>query len=460
MGLRQAPARPRIGALRLYEEYRWLANGWRIRPAPAPSGRGAAFVSLRRRNYRLYSLGMLVSAVGNGAQRVALIWLVLQLSHGSGTAVGVTVGLQWAPSLLLGMWGGFIADRYDNRKIIAVTQASMACSALALGVTVAAGIARPWIVYVLSGVIGLFVAIDNPVRAAFLGEIVDPAEIPSAVSLQSMIGTLANIVGPATAGVLVGVAGTAPVFLANAVTFVAVIVAVIAMRAAEFRPRPRLAEEKHRLRAGFAQLQRNPRLGAVLCLILVLSTLGLNWQTMVALITVSTYHRSAGSFGLLSALFGIGAVVGALLVGRRSDVSLRAIVLAGLACGATQVVGAAVHTYLLFALALIAIGATWTVFNMSAYSYIQLATPSTARGRTLALYFMAATAGTPVAGPVIGWLADHIGARMALFTNGSFGLATVSVVALQLARVHARRSSEHAATRLTASSTSSSVGAE
>src|SRR4051812_30096998 len=221
------------------------------------------FQSMRVRNYRLFAAGQVVSLSGTWMQRVAQDWLVLDLSHNSGTAVGITTGLQFAPVLLFGMYGGVIADRYPKRRTLVMTQIAMGLLALALGLLDLSGAAQLWHVYALAFALGIASALDAPVRQAFVTELVGPSLLANAVSLNSATFNIARVLGPAIAGVLIAASGTAWVFLINAGSFLAVIAVLLAMRDDELFVGKPAARRKGAVREGLAYVRRRPELVAI-----------------------------------------------------------------------------------------------------------------------------------------------------------------------------------------------------
>src|SRR4051794_18377498 len=214
------------------------------------------FQSMHVRNYRLFASGQLVSLTGTWMQRVAQDWLVLNLSHNSGTAVGITTGLQFAPVLLFGMYGGVIADRYDKRRVLVMTQIAMGVFALALGLLDLSGAAALWHVYALAFGLGIASAIDAPVRQAFVTELVGPSLLPNAVSLNSATFNIARVLGPAVAGLLIASSGTSLVFLINAASFVAVIACLLAMNERDLFVGKPAARRSGAVREGLAYVRR------------------------------------------------------------------------------------------------------------------------------------------------------------------------------------------------------------
>ncbi len=281
------------------------------------------FSSLRVRNYRLFAAGQLVSLTGTWMQRVGQDWLVLRLSHNSGTAIGITTGLQFLPILLFGLQGGVIADRFSKRKLILATQVTMGLLALGLGLLDLFGAVSLYDVYVFAFLLGMATAVDNPTRQAFVSELVGSAELPNAVGLNSATFNAARIFGPAVAGLMIDGVGTAWVFLANAASFVAVITGLLMMRPAELISAPRLVRQSGNLREGLSYVRHNKELLVPIALVGVVGTFGINFQITLALVDKVVFHKGAASFGLLSSMLAGGALLGALLAARRTHPTTR-----------------------------------------------------------------------------------------------------------------------------------------
>src|SRR3954464_11456523 len=284
------------------------------------------FQSLKVRNYRLFASGQVVSLSGTWMQRVAQDWLLLDLSHNSGTAVGITTGLQFAPVLLVGMYGGVIADRYNKRRVLVMTQIAMGLLALALGLLDLSGAAQLWHVYALAFGLGIASAIDAPVRQAFVTELVGPSLLANAVGLNSATFNTARVLGPAVAGLLIASSGTAWVFLINATSFIAVIACLLAMRDSELFTGKKAARRKGAVREGLAYVRGRPELVAITSLVFVVGALGFNFQLTSALLTKETFHQGAGYYGLISAIYAFGALLGALVAARRAGQMRRRLV--------------------------------------------------------------------------------------------------------------------------------------
>ncbi len=407
--------------------------------AGTASSRGM-FRSLHVRNYRLFSSANLVSLVGTWMQRIGQDWLVLQLSGDSGIALGVVTALQFAPGLLLGLYGGVLADRYPKRRVLAATQALMGVVALVLGLLVATDAIRLWHVFVLAAALGSVSAVDVPVRQAFVSEIVGPDLLTNAVGLNSTVFNGARLVGPAAAGLLIGASSgdTAPAFLLNAASFAATIVALLVMRPAELFPSPPVARARGQLRAGVAYTWSRPDLVLALALAFLVGTFGLNTQVLIALMARQEFDLGAEAFGLLTTFFAVGSLTGALVSARRNSrpqerFLVAGVVLFGLAC----VVAGLMPGYAWFAAWLVPTGAAAMVFTVANNSFVQLGVDPQMRGRVMALYFMCLTGGMPLGSPVVGWVAEHLGAPWAFVLSG--GLLVVAGLCAAAWLAHARR---------------------
>jgi MFS family permease len=392
------------------------------------------FQSLRVRNYRLFASGQLVSLSGTWMQRVAQDWLVLNLSHNSGTAIGITTGLQFAPVLLFGLYGGVIADRYPKRRTLVMTQIAMGVLALALGLLDLSGAAQLWHVYALAFGLGIASAIDGPVRQAFVTELVGPPLLGNAVGLNSATFNAARVFGPAVAGLLIASVGTAWVFLINASTFLAVIGCLLAMRDAELFTGKNNARRKGALREGFAYVRNRPDLVAIIALVGVVGMLGFNFQITSALLTKNTFHHGAGSYGLISAVYAFGSLLGALASARRGGAGRRRLVFFGAAAyGVIEVLAGLMPTYWAFFALLVPFGFATMTFATAANTTVQLSVPATMRGRVMALYLIVFLGGTPIGAPLVGWIAEVAGPRWSLVTGGIASVVAAVLAAFYLA---------------------------
>ena len=392
------------------------------------------FQSLRNRNYRLYATGGVVSNVGTWMQRVAQDWLVLQLSGHSGVALGITTGLQFLPMLLLAPFAGTLADRYSKRKVLIVTQASMATVGATLGLLDITGVVQVWHVYALAVLLGIAAACDAPARQSFVIEMVGRDDLPNAVGLNSASFNLGRVIGPALAGVLIVLIGTGPVFLINAASFGAVIFALTRMRSSELMPMPRAPGGRGQVLEGVRYVRARPDLQLVMVIVFFVGTFGLNFQMTSALMATAVFHKGAGAYGLLGSVVAIGSLSGALLAARRGKPRLRLIVFAAVAFGVVEIAAGLMPSYYWFMATLIPLGLCQMTLLNSANATMQLAVDPVMRGRVMALYMAVLMGGTPIGAPLIGALAEAFGARWSLIAGGLISAGAAIVAGSMLAR--------------------------
>jgi MFS family permease len=392
------------------------------------------FSSLAVRNYRLFASGQVVSLTGTWMQRVAQDWLVLDLSHKSGTAIGITTGLQFAPVLFVGLYGGVIADRFPKRRTLVITQVVMGLLALWLGLLDITGAAQLWHVYALAFGLGVASAIDAPVRQAFVTELVGPSLLANAVSLNSATFNTARVLGPAVAGLMIASVGTAWVFLVNAMSFVAVIGCLLLMRDSELFVGKPASRRKGAVREGLRYVRGRPELVAIIVLVGVVGTLGFNFQITSALLTRNTFHHGAESYGLISATYAFGSLLGALASARRGRPGRRLVFAAAAAYGVLEVVAGLMPTYWSFFALLIPFGFATLTFSTAANTTVQLGAAASMRGRVMALYLLVFLGGTPIGAPLVGWIAEVAGPRWSLIIGGLASALAAVAAALYLAR--------------------------
>ncbi|WP_116449713.1 MFS transporter [Blastococcus litoris] len=390
-------------------------------PTSPDPGRGS-FRALRVRNFRIFASANLVSLTGTWMQRIGQDWLVLQLSDDSGIALGLITALQFGPSLLLSMYGGVLADRYDKRRVLLLTQALMGVLALVLALLVATDVVALWHVFALAGGLGAVAAIDAPVRQAFVSEMVGPQLLTNAVSLNSTIFNGARLIGPSLAGLLIGASSgdTAPAFFVNAASFAFTIAALTWMRASELRRSEPVGRKKGQLREGLRYTWAHPDLVLAMALAFVIGTFGFNYQVTIALMAREQFDLGAQAFGLLSTTFAIGSLTGALLSTRRSvRPRQRFLVVSAVVFGLLTVVSGLMPGYVSFAVLLVPTGAAALIFSVANNSFVQLGADPQMRGRVMALYFMCFMGGTPLGAPLIGWISEHLGAPWGLILGGA-----------------------------------------
>ncbi|MDJ0360272.1 MFS transporter [Rhodococcus sp. H29-C3] len=393
------------------------------------------FAALRTRNYRLWASGQIVSLVGTWMQRVAQDWLVLTLSGGNGVAVGIVMALQFGPTLLLSVWGGVLADRYDKRTLLMITQAFAAVCGLVLGLLDVGNLVELWHVYVIAFVLGCSSAIDAPVRQSFTIEMVGKETLANAIALNSMTFNMARIIGPALSGVLITFIGTGWVFLINAASFAAVFCALVAMRSADLFHVERAARAKGQVREGFRYVWGRDDLRVLLATVFMVSTFGLNFPLSLAVLARNTFGSGADAYGLLSTALAVGTLAGATLAARRYGTPrLRLFIGAVIAFGVFEILVGLMPNYTLVAVLLVPTGALILTFTTSAMNILQMSVPSEMRGRVMGIYMLCFLGGTPIGSPVLGWLADALDPRAPLVFGGLVSLASGTFAAVYLLR--------------------------
>ncbi|MEZ0075204.1 MFS transporter [Planotetraspora sp. GP83] len=396
------------------------------------------FRSLRNHNYRLFAAGGVVSNIGTWMQRTAQDWLVLELTHGSGSALGVTVALQFLPIMLFGLWGGMLADRYPKRRVLVVAQSLMGLLALTMGVLVMTGSAHVWHVYAMAFTLGLIACVEVPTRQSFVVEMVGRRDLPNAIALNSSTFNLARVVGPALAGVLIYWMGTGPIFLLNAASFAAVITGLLLMRASELRSPEPVPRAKGQLREGLRYVGTRPDLLLPLLIVAFMAIFTQSFSTSIALMARQVYGAGASSFGIASSAFAVGALAGALLAARRVKPSRRFLIAGAVCFGLFQVVAGLAPGYAAFLLMLVPAGMAMITVNTTANTIVQLGASPAMRGRVMGIYVLVFTAGAPVGSPIVGWLSELAGPRVAVMTAG--GLSVVGVgLAVLVTRIVAAR---------------------
>jgi MFS family permease len=393
---------------------------------------GSTFVSLRVRNYRLYFIGQVVSVSGSWMQRVAQSWLVLHLT-GSGVALGVVSALQFLPMLVLGAWGGVLADRVDKRRLLMLTQALMGLLALVLGTVTLAGLVQLWMVYLLALLLGLVTAMDNPTRQSFVMEMVGRRQVTNAVSLNSAVFTGARVVGPAVAGLLITLVGTGWCFVVNAVSFGAVVLALAAMDPDQLHRAEAGDRRGGRVMEGLRFAWSRPDVRVPLAVLAVVGTLALNWTVLLPLLARNTFHGDASTYGLLFAMLGLGSLAGALFTASRREPSAGLLLGSLFAFGVLMLAAAAAPTLPLEIAVLVPTGLAALAFQTTANSLIQLRSDPALRGRVMALYSVVFIGTTPIGAPVVGWVAQQFGPRAGV-ALGAVAILSTATVALWLAR--------------------------
>jgi MFS family permease len=400
------------------------------------------FRSLGSFNYRVWACGALVSNVGTWMQRTAQDWLVLtQLTHHSASAVGVVMGLQFGPQLLLLPWTGFAADHFNQRKLLVATQATMGVLALGLGVLTVTGVVKIWHVYLFAFLFGCATAFDSPVRQTFVAELVGDADLPNAVALNSTSFNAARMVGPAVAGVVIASFGTGWAFLINGASFVPVLISLTLLRVPELHTNARAQRAKGSFTEGFRFVWSRPDLRAILVMLFLIGTFGLNFPIFISTMAVRVFHTDAGGYGLLSSIMAIGTLGGAILAAGLDNPRFEALLIGAAIFGFGCALAAIAPSYWLFAGALVVIGVAALTFINATNSLMQLSTEPAMRGRVMAIRLGIALGGTPIGAPIVGWIADHFGPRWALGIGATSGFAAAFVAVYALVRRRRRLAS-------------------
>jgi MFS family permease len=392
--------------------------------APVELGRAPSmFSSLSSRNFRLFFTGQLVSQIGNWVTLVASTLLVLHLTH-NGFAVGLLGAAQFLPVLVLGPFAGLIADRSDKRRLLVFTQTLALLQSLALAAI--AFMPHPSVpgIYAVAFVGGIITAFDNPPRRAFVVEMVPERDVNNAVSLNSAMMTGARVFGPALAGLLVTTVGYGWCFAVDAVSYFAVIAGLVAMRSAELRPSPVPPRGPGQVREGMRYVRATPELRMVVIVMAIVGTFAFNFNTVIPLFVTRTLHGSDGEFTILFSVISVGSVTGALVMARRSIVSIRHVMIACLAFGAAMLVMAPIPNLATSFPVAFLIGAASIAFMTTSTAVIQYRAAPEMRGRVLALQTMVFLGSTPIGGPLLGAIIDLTDARIGVAIGGRSALVT------------------------------------
>ncbi|MFZ1154105.1 MAG: MFS transporter [Solirubrobacteraceae bacterium] len=385
----------------------------------------ATFKAFEIPNYRRYYAGQAISLSGTWMQMAAQAWLVLTLT-GSATTLGLIVALQTLPILLLGPYGGVIADRVDKRRLMVWLQSAMGLQALVLGLLTVTGVVRIWEIGVLAMLLGLNSAFENPARQSFMLEMVGPEHLRNAVSLNSVLVNVARTMGPAVAGLLIATVGEGVCFLVNAASFVAVIASLLTLDLTALRPSPPTERAPGQLREGLTYIRRNRDLLIPLLMMALVGMFAYEFQVTLPVMARQGLHVGAAGYGFMTAAMGAGAVVGGLLVAAVGRTGLRTLVLASGAFGAVIMLAALAPTLPVELVALALVGWASISFMATGNSTLQLAAAPSMRGRVMSLWFVAFQGSTPIGGPIIGWVMAQAGARAGL----GVGAITCMLVAM------------------------------
>ena len=368
------------------------------------------FRSLRTRNFRLFFFGQLISQAGTWMQSIAIIWVVLQLTN-DGFALGLATAAQFLPVLVLGAWAGVVADRVDRHKFLLVTQSAFALVAVGFTVLTFTDMVSLPAIYVLAGMYGVVTALDNPARRSLVVEMVAERDVPNAVGLNSALMTGSRVIGPALAGVLISTVGARWCFLVNAVTYAAVLVALLKIDRSKLRSSDRVVRGRGQLREGFRYVWSTPELRLPLVLLTVVGTLAFEFQVTLPLLAERSFHGDAGTFTMLYSSMSAGSVIGALLIARRTDADTSLLARAALGMGVAMLLLAIAPNQWFGLLAVVPLGVSSIFLISGSNAVINLHADPSMRGRALALTAVVFIGSTPIGGPIAGWVSEHLGAR-------------------------------------------------
>ncbi len=400
------------------------------------------FSSLSNPNYRKFFYGQTTSLVGTWMQTTAQSWLVFTLTH-SATDIGLVVALQTLPVLLLGPYGGVIADRVDKRRLMIVLQSFMGVQAAILAVLSLTHVVNYVDVCVLAVVLGLNNCFENPSRQAFVLEMVGVENLRNAVSLNSTMNNVARAVGPAVAGIIIAAVGEGWCFALNAASFVAVVASLVAMDRTQLTPSVPTARAKGQLREGLRYVARTPALAIPLVMMAIVGMLAYEFQVTLPIVAGTVFHGSSTIYGVLMAAMGVGAIVGGLWTAARGKTGVRAMIRAALVFAVVMSFAALAPVLAVELVALGLVGFASVSFLSMANSTLQLGTDPQMRGRVMALWAVAFLGSTPVGGPVIGWVTSEFGARTGLGVGAASCLLAAAIGWLAVRHLRARAAVLH-----------------
>jgi MFS family permease len=418
----------------------WLAR----RNAALVGLRADMFSSLHNPNYRRYLAGQAISLIGTWMQSIAQSYFVYQLTR-SATDVGYIVALQTIPVLLLGPYGGVIADRVDKRRMMMTLQSMMGVLALVLGLLTVTGVVRLWQIAVLAVLLGLNNTFENPARQTFVLEMVGAAELRNAVTLNSVLVNAARAIGPAVAGILIATVGVGICFLLNAVSFAAVVFSLATLDKTQLERSDRTHRAKGQLREGLRYVAGEPALLVPLIMMAVVGCLAYEFQVTLPVIAGTTFHGGSVTYGFMTAAMGLGAVVGGLYGAARGRTGLAALIRSSAIFGIVIALAAVAPNLVVELVALALVGAASVTFLSKGNSTLQLTATPQMRGRVMALWAVAFLGSTPIGGPFDGWVAQTFGARWGLGV-GSVACLVAAAFALAMSRRASRRISVGVAT--------------
>lgn len=388
----------------------------------------STFGALQSRNYRLYLFGHVISVTGNWMQKIGQAWLVLELS-GSGTLLGATLALQHLPLLLIGPWGGLLADRLSKRGILIASQTLAGALAIALGLLTTTGVVELWMVMVLAFALGVIHAFEKPTKNAFVMEMVGPDRLLNAIMLNNVVANAGRAVGPAISGFVIANIGLGVSFLVNGVSYFAAVLGLLLMRASELDPAMRVGRSPRQLRQGFGYLLTNPILIGPVALLTVAGLFAFEWAVTLPLLARETLGGDAQTFGLMFTAMGIGAVIGGLAIAGSVTASVGSMLSTATLFSIFVLITSFAPSLSTMLVGLFLVGASSIAFKTVVTTLVQIQTAPEMRGRMMSFLSIALGGTTPLGAPLVGFIAEHLGPRLALAVGGlATGIASVFTV--------------------------------
>lgn len=384
------------------------------------------FTSLANRNFRIYFSATIFSVIGTFGQELAQAWLVLSLTH-SATALGLVVGLQFLPMLVLGPWGGLLADRFSRRRILIITQSIYALLVFGLWAVTATNIVQVWMIDIFALLAGINGALNTPTRLGFLHEVVGEVDLHNAVSLNATVYSTGRVLGPAIAGILIALLGVAPVFLLNGLSYLCIITALGWIRTTELRPSTKSTKASGQLRAGLRYIKNDPVLKASILMTLIVGIFTYEFPVTLPALAKITFHGDATTLAILSSSLGLGSVVGGLLSARLKRASPAKLPIRVVLLGLAVMLTGLMPRLWMAGVVVFAVGFATVWFSSLANSTVQLSSLSSMRGRTLGIWTSAWVGSTAIGGPLIGWVCEHASPSWGLIIGGIVALAAAGL---------------------------------
>lgn len=387
--------------------------------------------ALRHRNYRILYGASVLTNIGTWAQRIAQDWLVLELTNNNGAYLGIVTALQFLPVMLLSMQGGVLADKVDKRKALIITNFGSGITALILGALVVGKVATIDHVYILAILLGIFSAIDAPIRSSFIVEVVGHKDLTNAMGLNSANFHFGRLIGPAISGFLIAAFGTGPSFLINGFSFLVVTFSFMALRSSELHIEEKSSSDGT-LKEAFNYLKKRPDLQIIMITVFFASNFGLNMQIFNALMATKEFHKGAASYGVLGTLVGLGTLTGALIAARKDRTkNTKFVPLAAINFGIWITCLSIAPTFTIYALILPISGISAITTMISANTFVQANSDIAIRGRIMGIYMFIFMGGTPIGSPLIGFCAENFGIR---WTMCGCGLITAFAALMSFAK--------------------------